>query len=305
MHVISASRRTDIPAFHAAWFMNRIRAESVEVLSPFGGGFSRVSLDPRDVIAIVFWTKNAVPLLASLQELAGRGYCFGFLYTINNYPDFLEPSVPRLSHIMRAVESLAKEFSTSVVRWRYDTVVMTEKLDRRWHLRNFEALCRLLAPYVSECIFSFCDYYKKTRRNMARFVPDYVEPAELESKVMAQEMAQVANDWGIDFVSCAHDAYVSGKIGKARCIDPKWLLGIVDSSDRKEAVTHLKSAPTRKECGCAASKDIGAYDTCVHGCAYCYANANVELARRNLELIDPHGSCLASVSYQAASQALT
>src|SRR5271157_5114936 len=94
MHVISASRRTDIPGFHADWFIMRIRSGMVGVVSPFGRGISEISLVPEDVSAIIFWTKNAAPILEHLSELQNRGYCFTFLYTINNYPISLEPCVP-------------------------------------------------------------------------------------------------------------------------------------------------------------------------------------------------------------------
>ena len=108
MHVISASRRTDIPAFHADWLMRRIRTGSARVVSPFGGGVHEVSLTSEDVIAIVFWTKNAVPLIPYLDELAALGHCFTFLYSINNYPAFLEPKVPDRGQTLRAVELLVR-----------------------------------------------------------------------------------------------------------------------------------------------------------------------------------------------------
>ncbi|MGB6065940.1 MAG: DUF1848 domain-containing protein [Desulfomonilaceae bacterium] len=292
MHVISASRRTDIPAFHAEWLMRRIRAESVRVLSPYGGGVHEVSLAPEDVIAIVFWTKNAAPLWPYLDELKDRGHCFSFLYTINNYPAFLEPRVPDRGHTLKIVELLIRRFSASVFRWRYDTIVLTDVLNRGWHLQNFRELCRLLSPYTTECIFSFCDYYKKTARNMERRVINEHRPTEAECIDIAAEMADAAREWGISLASCAHDFLVSDEISKARCIDPTALAHVVNSPERKLALTALKTSPTRKDCGCAASRDIGAYDTCVHGCVYCYANSNPELAEKNRALIKPDSSCL-------------
>jgi len=292
MHVISASRRTDIPAFHARWFMNRVAAGYATVVSPFGAKVHEVSLAAADVIAVVFWTKNAGPIVPHLEELTQRGHCFTFLYTINNYPSSIEPGVPKLSRTLEIVETLAKRFPSSKMRWRYDTIVLTETLNASWHLRNFGQLCRTLAPYTSECIFSFCDYYRKTVRNMDRHAPDYRKPGEEESRFLAQELASVGHQWGIGLASCAHDFLVSGSITRARCIDPRFLADVVDTPARRDALDRLKPAPTRKGCDCAASRDIGAYDTCAHGCVYCYANTDAELARRNLGRVSPECECL-------------
>jgi hypothetical protein len=286
MRIISASRRTDIPAFHSEWFLNRIRDGAVGVASPFGGKRFEVSLRPSDVIAIVFWTKNASPLLPYLDELAERGHCFTFLYTINNYPTSLEPLTPDLCHTMKVVQSLTTLFPSSIVRWRYDTIVITDTTDRNWHIRNFEYLCGKLSPHVKDCIFSFCDYYKKTMRNMQRMAPDYRRPDDAECKGLAEELASIARSRGISLASCAHDFLLSPAISKASCIDPAILARVVDSEERRIALRGLKTAPSRKECGCVASQDIGAYDTCLHGCAYCYANINPATAARNVGLLD-------------------
>ncbi len=293
MHVISASRRTDIPAFHADWFIKRIRSGMVGVVSPFGRGISEISLMPEDVSAIVFWTKNAAPIVEHLSELQKRGYCFTFLYTINNYPISLEPCVPDFSLTLQALNDLTDRFPGPIMRWRYDTIVLTDVLDREWHLRNFRNLCEKFSKYTNVCIFSFCDYYRKTIRNMETFVPGHVRPDATFCKEMAEEMAQVAAEQGIALASCAHDFLVSPKIAKARCVDPDYLLDVVDSAQKTEAINKLKIAPTRKECGCAASLDIGAYDTCFHGCVYCYANAS-PIRSQNRPPADTAGYCLHS-----------
>jgi hypothetical protein len=272
--------------------MARIREGYARVISPFGGRELRVSLAPEDVIAIVFWTKNAAPLLAELDELTRRGHCFTFLYTINNYPRWLEPEVPDEGHTLRIVKTMAERFSPHILRWRYDTIVLTDRLDHRWHINNFRRLCRMLAPHTSECIFSFCDYYRKTIRNMDLLVTDYRQPNQEECKELAEEMADAAQECGITLASCAHDFLVSDRIVKAHCVDPIFLRSVVDTEARVKALDNLKAAPTRPDCGCAASKDIGAYDTCAHGCVYCYANSDAVRARRNLEQISPADDCL-------------
>jgi hypothetical protein len=290
--VISASRRTDIPAFYPEWFMRRIRDRRVQVLAPFGGGVFEVSLDPSDVIAIVFWTKDASPLLSRLEELLQLGHCFTFLYTINNYPHYVEPNVPSLTHTMQVLEKLSKQFPSCTIRWRYDTIILTDDLDQKWHVRNFRNLCSRLAPHTKECILSFCDYYKKTLRNMNRYVPGFWVPEQSECSRLAEQLAEIAASSELGLKSCAHDFLVSDNIQKARCIDPDILNRVVDTPERRSAVENLKVRPTRKDCGCAASKDIGAYDTCAHGCVYCYANSNPARARANFLNIDPDRICL-------------
>ncbi|MBM3302973.1 MAG: DUF1848 domain-containing protein [Deltaproteobacteria bacterium] len=303
MYVISASRRTDIPAFYPKWFMNRVAAGYARVVAPFGGGEFRVSLKPEDVTAIVFWTKDAAPLLPYLDELVRMGHCFTFLYTINGYPPLVEPSVPDRSHTLEVVRSLARGLSRSVIRWRYDTIVLTDSLDRQWHMTNFWSLCRALSPFTTECIFSFCDYYRKTVRNMDRIVRNYTVPDEAQCVEMAQEMAEIAGQHGMVLSSCAHDFLVSEKVGKARCIDPEFLSMVVDSDERLRSLKGLKAAPTRKDCGCAGSRDIGAYDTCAHGCVYCYANSDPVRARKNVALISSHCECLDPRSLDAGGEA--
>ena len=292
MNVISASRRTDIPAFHSRWFMNRMRAGYAEVVSPFGGGRYRVSLATEEVIAIVFWTKNAGPILGHLGELKDLGHCFTFLYTINAYPTSIEPGVPEQSHTISVLSAMAKQFPDAIIRWRYDTIVLTEKLDRQWHEKNFRNLCRELAPFTSECIFSFCDYYRKTIANMQRRVPDHRRPGDDECKEISRDLTHIASERGITLLSCAHDFLVSDSVGAAACIDSAVLSKVVDTEARRGAVRALKKAPSRKGCNCAASRDIGAYDTCGHGCVYCYANTNPERARANLALISAESDCL-------------
>ena len=105
-------------------------------------------------------------------------------------------------------------------------------------------------------------------------------------------MAELADGQGISLASCAHDYLVSSRVAKARCIDPAFLFQVADSVEKKEAVKKLKMSPTRKECGCAASFDIGAYDTCDHGCVYCYANARPGRALDNRQVTDPASHCL-------------
>ena len=68
--IVSASYKTDIPAFFGPWFRARLAQGEVRVNNPYGGPARTVSLAPADVDAFVFWTRNAGPFFPTLAELA-------------------------------------------------------------------------------------------------------------------------------------------------------------------------------------------------------------------------------------------
>lgn len=300
MHIISASRRTDIPAFYPKWFMNRVRDGVVGVKAPFGGKCFQISLNVDEVIAIMFWTKNAAPILPFLSELKEMGHDFAFHYTINNYPISIEPYVPNLAHSINMVRKLVLDQEIPII-WRYDTIILTDQLTFDWHRNNFEIICKELHGLVDQCIFSFCDYYKKTIKNMERAGVARIDPSQSDSLVLAGELAQLAFEHGISLASCSHDFLVNESISKARCINSELFSKVIRSNYKHEALAKLKGTPTRPQCGCLASRDIGAYDTCVHGCIYCYANASCEKAKLNLKRIDENAFSL-SVGYDIDSR---
>jgi len=93
--IISASRRTNIPAFYSKWFINRIRDGFCAVPNPFNPTqVSRVSLKPQDVDVIVFWTRNPRPLFPFLTELNESGYGYYFQYTLMDNPRLLDSKRP-------------------------------------------------------------------------------------------------------------------------------------------------------------------------------------------------------------------
>ena len=125
MKIISASRRTDIPAFHSEWLLSRFHEQSVQVVNPFNRKIRHESLTPDEVAAIVFWTKNADPLTRNLERISDMGYDFMFLYTVNNYPSIVEPNVPAIGQTMKTVEKMVRKFGSNIFRWRYDTIILS------------------------------------------------------------------------------------------------------------------------------------------------------------------------------------
>ncbi|MBI3128583.1 MAG: DUF1848 domain-containing protein, partial [Candidatus Tectomicrobia bacterium] len=222
--IISVSRRTDVPAFHAPWFLKRLEEGFAEYRNPFSGKRHRVSLAPGDVRAFVFWTRNPAPLLPHLDAVEARAP-FYFLYTVNAYPESLERAVPPLAQAVRTFHKLAERAGPGRVRWRYDPIYLSRETDAAFHRRNFARVADALAGATGECIASFADMYGKVRRNAAR-LPEGLRPEEgtlEERKALLDELAEMAAERGMRLLACCEDALVGGPAGKARCVDPDLL----------------------------------------------------------------------------------
>jgi hypothetical protein len=156
-------------------------------------------------------------------------------------------------------------------------------MDVEFHVRNFSKIAERLAGSTEVCIFSFLDLYGKVKRNMKN-VPEvlrYQEAGRDTRRDLTEKLAGIGERFGIRLLACCEDSLIGERIGKARCVDPD-LIDRIAPSDLA-----LPLRPSREECGCAASRDIGAYDTCPHGCVYCYANASPEVALRRYRECDP------------------
>ncbi len=292
MPVISASRRTDIPAFYSSWFMNRIRAGFCHWLNPYFQRVHRASLAPEDVIALVFWTRNPAPLLRHLPELDARGYRYIFQYTVVGYGRPLETHNPSLQSALRTFRTVAERIGPERVVWRYDPIVISSDTPPEYHVQQFEAIARALAGYTQRCKYSFVDLYSKTRRNLAQLTQThgitFYELAPAERCLLLAQLADVAQTYGIALQSCCeadHEAIPAIQAGG--CIDLNDLRAITGDS-----TLDLKPRPTRALCNCAESTDIGAYDMCLFGCTYCYATRARPAALERHAMHDPEDTIL-------------
>jgi hypothetical protein len=279
--IISASRRTDIPAFYAEWFMNRVRAGFCEVPNPFHPAqVSRVSLRPEDVDAIVFWTRNPRPLFCHLAELDSKGYRYYFQYTVMDNPRLLDAQGPSLAQALRSFEALADRIGPDRAIWRYDPVVFTATTGREFHGDAFRRIAQALEGRTRRCVISLVKRYRKTEERMREISGQgfAVVPEDApELGALLAEMADTARGKGMEIVSCAQERDLRPwGIEPGKCVDDgliRRLFGI--------EVPHRRDPSQRKACGCVVSKDIGAYDTCVYGCRYCYATSSQARAQAN------------------------
>lgn len=209
-----------------------------------------------------------------------------FHFTITGLPKPFEPHVPDLPDLLRSARILAERYGPEAVLWRYDPIVISDVTSPEYHLSRFREIAEGLEGVTRRCHFSFAVFYGKAVRNTARLRAEMgIECREIqieEQVKIAGELADIAADHGMGMYSCCGDHLVDGRIRKAHCVDGELLRQIFP-----DRVGSISLHPTRKQCGCYQSTDIGAYNTCPHGCVYCYANTDKETARRMQEKHDP------------------
>ena len=274
--IISVSRRTDIPAFYADWFYNRLRAGYVLVRNPMNlHSISKVRLTADVVDAFVFWTKNPLPMAHRLDELGAYPYYFQF--TLTGYGVDIEPGVPdKRSVLVPVFKNLAERLGKKRVIWRYDPVFFSKKYTPEYHLACFEGLAAELHNSTERCVISFMDSYRNTKRNAQQL--SAVEFSDEELYAFAGQLSKIAAKYGLKLQTCAESMDLTALgIMPSACID-KALLEAIGSFK----LDVKKDANQRAECCCAASIDIGAYNTCPGGCLYCYANYNAPLVQTNI-----------------------
>jgi len=262
--ILSVSRRTDIPAFYSDWFINRIKAGFVYVRNPMNyHQVSKISLTPDVIDCMVFWTKNPAPVLEKLDLISEYNYYFQV--TINAYDEKIERYVPGTEVIINAFQNLSAKIGKLKTVWRYDPIFYTSDIDLSFHLRNFSRIASQLEGFTNRCIISFADVYQKTERNM-RYLQPLNEDMMLEIGARLNEIAKT-HDMEIRTCSERIDLSAVG-IEHAKCVDDSLISEIIG-----HRICVGKDKNQREECGCVASVDIGAYNTCKHGCLYCYANS--------------------------------
>ncbi|NMB46066.1 MAG: DUF1848 domain-containing protein [Firmicutes bacterium] len=293
--IISASRRTDIPALYSEWLINRLEAGFCIVRNPFNPQQeSLVSLAPQDVDVIVFWTKDPRPLMGHFDYLDQRGYHYYFQYTVTGYPHWLEPGVPRLDKAIEAFCDLAKRLGSARVIWRYDPIFFSQATQMSYHVESFRYIARALEGSTQRVVISLWDAYRKSLRRM-RAVENETGPLG-EERCGPKEMAEfcaslidIAGQHGMTISSCAEHQLECYGIDRGKCIDDQLIRQLFDLE-----LDFRKDHGQRPECGCIASKDIGAYDTCILGCQYCYAVGRPDLAWERYRYHDPQAPCLAA-----------
>ena len=309
--IISASRSTDIPAFYADWFFYRLKKGYVAWNNPFNG--SRLYVSFKNTRFIVFWSKNPRPLLQHLDELGDIG-CY-IQFSLNDYEkEHLEPGVRPLEERIDTFRQLVDKLGKGHVVWRFDPLVLTDSISIDDLLEKIDRIGDKLKGYTEKLVFSYADIwsYKKVKANMDKDHIPYHEWQESEMVDFARKLSKLNEKWGYDLATCGERIDLSAYgIKHNHCIDydlivrfahdDKKLMDFIGAqikTRQRNMFGELEPLPSsaillsddryvvkdggqREFCGCMRSKDIGEYNTCVHMCEYCYANATKQVAARN------------------------
>ena len=238
---------------------------------------SKYKLDPSVVDVIGFCTKNPAPMFPYMDLIKDFGqYWF---VTLTPYGRDIEPNVPDKHQLIKDIKKLSDMVGVNSVGWRYDPIFLSEKYTSEYHLHAFRQIAESLKGYTDTVVISFIDLYPKVRKNF----PEAIEVSKEDRITLGKEIIKIASECGMTVKPCAEGDELA-KYG-ADCS------GCMKISDYEKAIGKRLNAPKKKgaraECACYLSCDIGAYNTCMHLCKYCYANAEANTVFEQHKMHDP------------------
>lgn len=266
--ILSVSRRTDIPNYYSDWFITRIKEGFLYVRNPMNAHqISKIDLSPEVIDCIVFWTKNPANMIEKLEDL--QKYMYYFQFTLTGYGKDVEPNLPnKREELIPTFKRLSEKIGKERVIWRYDPILISKRYTINYHLKAFEEIASSLAAYTEKVVISFVDLYSKTLRNTRKL--DIRQITNEEMIEVAGEMAQIASKYNLIIETCAEQINLQeAGIQHGSCIDKKLIERLLGCKLIAE-----KDKNQREACGCFESVEVGAYNTCLNGCKYCYANFN-------------------------------
>lgn len=282
--IINTGGRTDTVQYYAKWLLKRFEEGYVLSRNPlFPNKVSRYELTPEKVDCIQFCSKNYEPILADLSKITDRFNTY-FHYTITAYGQDIEPGVPSIEKSIEILKRLSAVTGKQRIAWRYDPVLLTDKYTVQTHMKTFSYMAKEIAPYVDRCIFSFVEMYKKLEINM----PELIPITDKDKDMLAKSFGETAKSNNLYIQTCGTNGdYLHYGIYPSGCMTLE-IMGNANGISFKD----LKHKGTRQGCHCIESRDIGAYDTCLNGCKYCYANKNPNKAFENYKYHDSNSPLL-------------
>ena len=276
--IINVGGRTDIVNYYTPWLLKRLDEGYAYSRNPFAREqVYKLSLKPEDVDCLLFCSKNYQPILKHIDGINEK-YHILCNYTITAYGKDIEPKVPTIDQSIKTLERLSDIVGANKILWRYDPILLTEKYTVEKHLETFEYMAERISPLVYRCIFSFVDMYKKVEENMPEIIP-----LTDEDKVnLLEGIGEISKKYNLYIQSCAtNESYEKYNIHTAGCTTREIL-----EQAHNVVYKNVKGTGIRENCHCIPSRDIGAYNSCLSECKYCYANRKPEIPKNVIKLHD-------------------
>jgi hypothetical protein len=263
--ILSVSRRTDIPAFFGDWFMRCLGEKKVRVQNPVNPKIvSEITLDPDAIDCVVFWTKDPRNFLRRLPEIDASGYRYYFQFTLTPYDSAIERNLDKTG-IVDAFIALSERLGKEKVIWRYDPVFINDRFSLCYHLEHFELLCGKLCGHTEKCVISFIDQYSFLKESFKQHGIRKLSDEETDD--LAAAFSAIGKKYKLPLSTCCEKVNLDEHgITHNKCIDGDLIERLFNIT-----VKAKKDPSQRVHCGCCVSRDIGAYNTCLHDCVYCYA----------------------------------
>ena len=276
--IINVGGRTDIVNYYTPWLLNRLEEGYAYSRNPFAReNVYRLSLKAEDVDCLLFCSKNYEPIL---KHIAGIDEKYHILchYTITAYGKDIEPKVPSIDQSIKTLEKLSHIVGRNKILWRYDPILLTEEYTVEKHLETFEYMAEKISSLVYRCIFSFVDMYKKVEENMPEIIP--LTPEDKER--LLKGIGEISKKYNLYTQSCAtNESYEKYNIHAAGCTTKEIL-----EQAHNVVYKNVKGTGIRENCCCIPSRDIGAYNSCLSECKYCYANRKPDIPKKVIKMHD-------------------
>lgn len=280
--ILNTGTRTDIPAFFSQWFLNRVSEGFVCSRNPYNNEIYRYEINPEVVDCMCFCSKNPKALVKNIDEISD--YRQFWFVTITPYGKDIEVNVPNYKKVIKTFCEISQTLKRDAIAWRYDPIFISEKYDLDFHIDKFEEMASQLCEYTSDCTISFIDLYRKVLRNF----PEVREVTTEEQLIIGENFSKIAQKYDLNMKTC-----VEGTLLDQFGFDST---GCMTKQVLEKAIGNNLKVPRGKyhnrQCNCLMGRDIGAYNTCLHGCRYCYANANMKLVKKNQKLHNPSSPLL-------------
>jgi DNA repair photolyase len=206
-----------------------------------------------------------------------------FQYTITGYGENVEPHVPTVNESVTTFATLSSKYGKDKMVWRFDPIFYDSNNNEIQTIERFQYIIAKLHDYTNRVIVNFCTPYEKVKKNF----PEIHYLTDTEKVSVMLRIIEIAKQYEMTVQTCGNGKQFNGLEGieVTGCIDDH-ALSVLGINPKK------KNSEKTYGCLCYPNTSIGAYNTCMHMCKYCYASSNFDTCRYNFGRHNPNSPML-------------